>query len=178
MEPGEGFSIETAEQLFSGHVFDVERVTVRSPDDESLIRDVVRHPGSVAVLPLLGDDAVLIRQYRTPAGAAVLEIPAGTRDVDGEAPEETAARECAEEIGYRPATVRPLAAFYNSPGYTDEYTLLFVATDLVSVESGPVDHEEAHAEVVRMPFSEAVALARTGGIDDVKTMLALLLAAG
>ncbi len=177
MEPDPGFFIESTETLFSWYVFDLERVTVRGPEGGEFARDVIRHPGSVAVLPMLGDDVILIRQYRAPAGGAVLEIPAGTRDVDGEAPEETAARECEEEIGYRPGTVTPLASFYNSPGYTDEYTLLFRAEGLHPVATRPVDDEEAHADVVRLPLTEALAMVRSGEIDDAKTIMALLLAA-
>ena len=176
-QPGPGFVERSASRRFDGRVFAVEEVDLTDPSGTAFTRDVVRHPGSVAVVPILGDDVVLLRQYRAPAGMEVLEIPAGTRDVAGETAATTAVRECEEEIGYRPGSVTLLAEFFNSPGYTDEYTMLFRADALEPVAGRPADPEEAHAHVVRIPLAEAVAMARRGDIVDVKTLVAILLVA-
>ena len=85
------------------------------------------------MVPVIVDrcgDAFLVRQWRVATGVELLEVPAGKRDVDGEAPETTANRELEEEIGYRAGRLDLLCEFYNSPGFCDEYTYLFLATEL------------------------------------------------
>jgi 8-oxo-dGTP pyrophosphatase MutT (NUDIX family) len=134
-------------------------------------REVVHHPGSCAAVPLLGDDVVLVRQFRDAVGDSLLEIPAGTRDRPGEDVAECAAREVLEETGYRVLRIEPLGWIYNSPGYLDERVDLFVAH--VRPEADP----EEDIEVVTMPLAEAVDAVRTGLITDAKSAVALLLVA-
>lgn len=135
-------------------------------------REIVRHPGSCAAVPLVGDDVVLVRQLRDAVGEALLEIPAGTRDVEGEEASACAAREVLEETGYRAVGVEPLGWIYASPGFLDE------RVDLFLIEAEPTDTAaEPGIEVVRMPLAAAVELAITGGIHDAKSVVGLLLTA-
>ena len=150
-------------------VFDGKLVSVEIW--EGRYREVVHHPGSCAAVPLIGEDVVLVRQYRDAVGERLLEIPAGTREVSGEVAADCAAREVLEETGHRVLHIETLAWIYNSPGYLDERVDLFVAR----VE--PAGEPEDEIEVVRMPLFDAVRAVRDGRITDAKTAVALLLAA-
>jgi ADP-ribose pyrophosphatase len=159
---------ERREEAWRGRLI---RVEVQRWDDH--VREVVRHPGAVAVLAIHDGHAILIRQLREAVGERLLEIPAGIRDVEGEAPEETARRELLEETGYRAVTLRPLGRIHSSPGFTDEVVELYMG------EAEPTaGASEPDVEVLPTPFDEAVALVRRGRITDSKTAVAVLLAAG
>lgn len=132
----------------------------------------VQHPGAVVLVPLLGEDVLLVRQFRHATGQDILELPAGTLE-PGESPEETAVRELQEECGYRPQRITEILRGYAAPGYSSEIYHFFRAEDLVpSRLPGDVDEDIA---LVRMPLREAVAMARAGQLGDVKTALGLLL---
>jgi ADP-ribose pyrophosphatase len=131
---------------------------------------VIRHPGAVGVVVLAGDDVVLVRQFREPLKASLLEIPAGVRDVEGEAAEETARREVLEETGYRTSGLEPLGRIQSAPGYSEEVVELFWAR----AEEGEGPQEEG-LEVVTMPFTEAVEACHRGEITDAKSVAGLLL---
>ncbi len=165
------------ERLGSGSFFHLDRLLFRTPDGTQVAREVVRHPGAVAFLPLDGDEVVLIRQYRVAVAEDVLEMPAGKLDEPGEDLVEAVRRECREEIGYLPRTVRSIGSVYASPGFTDERMHLFVVSDLESVEAAPEGIEEEQAEVVRLSLDDAIRMARDGSIVDAKTRLALALVA-
>jgi 8-oxo-dGTP pyrophosphatase MutT (NUDIX family) len=138
-----GFRQIAAEEMFRGRVFGLERARFVDPDGEEFERQVVRHPGAVAVVPAHPDGTVtLVRQFRPAIGHAMLEIPAGTRDVAGEAPELTARRELAEEAGLVAGRLQRLAALRNSPGYSDQLTIVFLATDLTPCETDRSGVEE------------------------------------
>ena len=177
MAPVEGFAVVDTRNLLKGRAVRVEEIRLRGPDGSLFSREVMRHPGSVAVLPYDGERVVLIRQLRAAVGGPLLEIPAGTLDAAGERPEEAAIRECEEEVGYRPERLTLLATFYNSPGYTDELTRLYLAEDLAAVPARPAGAEERAAEIVHLPFAEALRRAGRGDLRDGKTVLALALAA-
>ena len=134
-------------------------------------REVVHHPGAVGVVAISGDDVILVRQLREAVRHDLLEIPAGILDIEGEDPEDAAARELREETGLRAVSVERLGVIHTSPGFTDERIELFVAR--AEREGDP----EEGITLVRMPFDEAVAAVRDGRITDAKTMVALLLAA-
>lgn len=170
-----GFREVGARSLARTDLFSFERVHVVAPDGRGFARDVLRHTGAVAVVPRIGDDVILIEQYRAAAGRPLLEIPAGKRDVPGEPPEETARRECAEEIGFAPANLEPLAEFFTGPGFTDEYMIVYRADGLTEVPSDPVSPEEASARVVRMSLAEARARISRTEIVDAKTIIGLTL---
>lgn len=143
------------------------------PSGEGLQRVAVRHPGAVAVAPILDGALLLFRQFRSPIGRALLEIPAGKRDSAGEPPEVTAARELQEEIGYRPGRLELIGSFWTTPGFTDEHMSLFVATDLEPVDSMPHGVEEESAELVSIPLSELPGRLAAGEFEDAKTLIAV-----
>jgi ADP-ribose pyrophosphatase len=158
----------------------VVEATFEAPDGTRFTRDVVRHPGAVAVVAV--DDeghALLVKQYRGPIDRELLEIPAGTRDVEGEAPEATARRELMEEAGVCARDLRLLATVFNSPGFCDEETFVFLASGLEPVQAQrPQEHgeEERWLEVVEVPLSEMDELVASGRLVDAQTVLGLMLA--
>ena len=162
--------------VYDGMVIAVAVGEFATPDGERFSRDIVRHPGAVAVVPVDGDDVVLVRQFRAAAGRELLEIPAGKRDVDGEAPEETARRELVEEIGRTAGVLTPLAEFYNSIGFSDEYTHVFLATDLGDAVARADGPEEHYMSVERMPLDDVAAAIANGTLSDAKTLVGLSLA--
>ena len=134
--------------------------------------EVVRPLDAVAVLPITpSGDVLLVRQFRPPVRHAVLEVPAGLLDVDGEDPRDGAERELLEETGFRATSLEPLAGYHPSVGHSSEYVHLFLAR----TEAAPVDPPEEGLELVRRPFRDAVVEARAGRMEDAKTALALLL---
>ena len=145
------------------------------PDGSTFERDVIHHPGAVAVAPVIDDDIILVRQYRSALDALMLEIPAGLRDVDGEPVVETAQRELIEEIGMRAGTLTPITAFHNCVGYCDEQIHLFAGKDLEPVERELTDSpEEQSMEIVRIPLLQARQMISEGEITDAKTIIAVL----
>ncbi len=162
-----------------GYALDVAVARYAAPDGAEFTRDVVRHVGAVAVLPLHDDGTVtLVRQYRAPIEQRLLEIPAGLRDVDGEPPERTAARELAEEVGLVADDIEFLCAFHNAAGFSDEVVHVFLGTGLREVESDVQGPEERDMTIVRLPLEELVAMTGDGRITDGKTIIGVLLVAG
>ncbi|MEA3511067.1 MAG: NUDIX hydrolase [Actinomycetota bacterium] len=155
----------------------LDRATVVTPDGTSIKRVVVVHPGAVAVVPIIGDDVILIEQHRAPVGRPLVEIPSGKLDVPGEDRRETAERELEEEIGYTPGRLVHLTDLLTTPGFSDECITIYLATDLEAVPARPVGAEEHHARSVRMRLGEAVQQVRAGVITDAKTVAGLLLVA-
>jgi ADP-ribose pyrophosphatase len=163
-----------SERIFNGAVFAVDRDRLLEDNGIEIVREVVRHPGGAGALPLFDDGRVaLVRQYRHPAQRELLEIPAGKIE-DGEAPEMCAAREVEQEIGFRVGRIEKLAEFYSTPGFCEEKLHVYLATDLTP-SSQALDHDEL-IEVVYLSFAEAAQMAERGGIEDSKTIIALLLA--
>jgi len=152
---------------------------VRMPDGEVLSRQVVEHPGAVAVLAL--DEAariLMIRQYRHPVGRLLWELPAGLRDVSGEPLLATAQRELLEETGYQAADWRVLADFFTSPGISTERLRMFLARDLMLVPESQRryvrQHEEAHLLVAWLPLEQAVARFLAGDLHNGVTGVGIL----
>jgi ADP-ribose pyrophosphatase len=145
---------------------------------EAFTRVVIEHPGAVVVVPVTMDGrAVLVRQYRAATDSELLEVPAGKRDVDGEAPEETARRELAEETGLRAGRLVKLAEFWNTPGFCTEYTHLYAALDLGDVgERAAVRAEEAAMTVESIALDDVDRLIANREIVDAKSIIGLLLA--
>jgi ADP-ribose pyrophosphatase len=171
-----GFRVVGAEPLVDAGFLSVSRVHVLSADGEEFDRHVVHHPGAVVVVPVIDDEAILVRQWRVATGRELLEVPAGKRDVDGEAPAVTANRELEEEIGYHAGRLELLCEFYNSPGFCDEYTYLFLATELEARTRAAVSAEEAAMSIERVPLTEVDALIRDRELVDAKSIIGLLLA--
>ncbi|HTG80313.1 MAG TPA: NUDIX hydrolase [Geobacteraceae bacterium] len=162
--------------LFEGLVVDLEQMEVRIGEKGWHTYQVVRHPGGVAVLPLHEDGTVtLIRQLRPAVDAVLLELPAGRLD-RGEEPAACGARELVEETGLTAERLLPLGFIYSSPGVFDEVIHLYLATGLTQGETEQEAYEDI--ESVRLPFAEAVRMAREGEIGDGKTIAALFRAEG
>ena len=154
---------------------------VRMPDGGEAEREIVVHDDAVAVVPVTDDgQVVLLRQYRQPFRRYVLEIPAGTLDHEGESIEQAADRELAEEAGYAAQRLEHLATFYNSAGWTDEQTHVYLAHGAHRTDAPTgfeAEHEEADMEIVHLELAQALDLARRGEIKDSKTLIGLLLTA-
>ena len=174
---GGGFRKVGERLIYDGHVIRLLEGSYVDPSGRPMRRDVVRHPGAVAVVPVDGDEVVLVRQYRPAVEAEVLEIPAGLRDVAGEAPEVAAVREMEEEIGFTCDSAAPLGAVHNSIGFSDELVHLFLATGLRAVPPRRSGAEEEWMTVERVPVGEVAQTIERGEITDAKTVVGLLLAA-
>src|SRR3954447_13969776 len=154
--------------------------SIERADGSRATRDVVGHPGAIAVLAL-DDDArlLLVRQWRVPAERALLEIPAGTLDIDDgmtEDPDVAARRELEEETGSRAGSWRKLAEFWTAPGFATELMHLYVARDLESVHGDDrlTPDEDERLELERLTIDEALAAVEDGTICDAKSMLGIL----
>jgi ADP-ribose pyrophosphatase len=159
---------------FESHVFDVARDVIRFPNGHEVERNVVLHPGAVALVVV--DDAgrwLFVRQYRHPARRELLEIPAGTCDGD-ESPEDTAAREIREETGYAAASLVRLGGAWMAPGFCTEYITYFLATGL-RADPLPADDDEYLSSPIRLTLEEIHAAIDRGEIEDAKTFVALTL---
>lgn len=164
-----------SEQLVDGHLLRVFRDTVRLPDGTESIREWIDHPGASAVVPIFEDGTtLLIRQFRYPSRRTFLEVPAGKIDVEGEDPQDVAARELEEETGWRAHNFVPLGALYPCIGYSNEIIHFFLAEDLEKGEGGLEEGE--HMEVVPMRFEEALSLIESAELVDMKSVAALLYA--
>ena len=163
-----------SEEIFRGRVFNVTVDTIRE-GDKTYQREVVHHPGSAVIVPVFEDGMVaLVRQYRHPAVRYLLEAPAGTLK-RGEEPEEGAARELQEEVGYLAGRLEKLSEFFVSPGFCEEKMWVYLATELT--ESQQRLEEDEVIEIVRVPFSQALSMITTGEIEDAKTIIGVMLAA-
>jgi ADP-ribose pyrophosphatase len=166
------------EELFRGSLVRVATATFQDPEGNRFQRDVVHHPGAVVVVPLTESGTVImVRQFRAAIEQELLELPAGKRDVDGEDTKATAARELAEEVGKRAGTLELLARFYNSPGFTDELSWLYLATNLQEVPHDRQGFEEQQMSIEEIPLESAPELIRSGEIVDAKSIIGLSLAA-
>jgi ADP-ribose diphosphatase len=138
---------------WEGRIASVRVERFRYDDGEEAEREIVAHPGSVAVVAFDGERVFLVRQPREPVNdPALLELPAGKLDEDGEEPLDTAKRELAEEIGKGARTWRHLTSFYTSPGFTDEECHLYLATDLHDEPAEAAEQERI--EVVEVPLAQ------------------------
>jgi len=171
-----GFAQVGETEIYRGHVITLVSGEFVTPDGQSITRDIVRHPGAVSVVPFDGDHIVLVRQYRAAAGREILEIPAGKLDIDGESPEVAAVRELEEEVGLSTNHLVHLSSFYNSVGFSDEFSHVYLATDLSEVPTDRQGPEEAHMTIERLPVGEVGAAISDGRIEDAKTVIGLLAA--
>jgi 8-oxo-dGTP pyrophosphatase MutT (NUDIX family) len=172
-----GFRRVSEEELLRAWLFRVDRLRLLDPAGESFDRIVVRHPGAVTVVPVHDDGTVtLVRQYRAAVDDQVLEIVAGTRDQDGEEPEDTARRELAEEAGLEATRWELLIGTWNSPGVSDQHTLVYLATGLSSIPTRPQGVEEGYMTVETIHLDDVDGLVADGSLRDETTVLGLYLA--
>jgi 8-oxo-dGTP pyrophosphatase MutT (NUDIX family) len=175
-----GFHHVSETTVHDGRVWHVAVAEFAAPDGSTFIRDIVRSPGAVGVVPLLFDpegrpSVVLVSQYRPPYDMTVVEIPAGMRDIEGEDTEAVAQRELREEVGLAAGKLRLLSEIYPSPGMTDSVTSLYLATECTPVDDDRQGPEEEHMELVHVALPEAVDMVVRGEIRDAKSVAALLL---
>jgi len=165
-------TIDTKE-IYKGRVISLSVDTVVTPGGNEATRELVHHPGGVAVVAIDNDDMIyLVRQYRIPYDDILLEIPAGKLDSKEENPKDAAARELSEETGLVAKEIKHIGDFYPSVGFLDENLRLFVATGLSEGQTHP--DEDEYLDVVKMPFDEAVKLVVDGTIKDGKTIAGIL----
>lgn len=168
-------------RVYTGRVISLDVDTVRFPNGTIGELEMIRHPGASAVVPFLSDptgddpELLLIRQYRYAAEQYLYEVPAGRLDAN-EAPDACARRELREETGCEASRVEHLFTMYTTPGFTDEKIYLFMAVGLTRGEDSREPDEFIEVETMRL--SRALSLVERGEIQDAKTALALLYAAG
>jgi ADP-ribose pyrophosphatase len=175
------YEVLARETVYEGRVISLERDTVAMPGGGESVREIVRHPGAVAVVAVDDQDrVVLVRQYRHPLGEHLWELPAGLRDADGEPPLETAKRELAEEALLSAARWSLLTTSYSTPGFCDEKVLVYLAEELSDVERPEgfvVEHEELDMTVERVPLDDAVQWVFAGEVRNSSAIIGLLAAA-
>lgn len=163
-------STVSSEPIFEGKIISLQVDTVMLPDGKLATREVVRHPGAVAVLAIHNDKMLVVDQYRQPLGRCEVEIPAGKLE-RGEDPLEAAKRELQEETGYSCGSIRKLRSFYTSPGFADEIIHLYLAEDLTGGDMKP--DEDEFLEMSEITLEEAYRLIDEERISDAKTILAV-----
>jgi ADP-ribose pyrophosphatase len=170
IEPEVGLEKET---IYKGKLFTVEREKVRLANGNERAREIVVHPGAVALVAVDDEGRLLmVRQYRRAADRVMLEIPAGTRE-PGEDAESCARRELIEETGYEASEVRKLGGFFSAPGFCTEYLHCYLMTGLRE-RTGLADEDE-NIELERLTRDELMSLISRGEIEDSKTLSGVML---
>ena len=163
-----------SETVHRGKLLTVRVDTVRLASGRETGREVVVHPGAIALVPLLDDGrVVLVRQWRHAVGQMLLEVPAGTREPN-ELPEETAARELTEETGYTAEQIIPLGALFTTPGFCTEQIYLYLAVGLRMGKATPEEDEGITLE--HLALADAPAAIARGDLHDAKSIAALFMA--
>ncbi|MGH3562259.1 MAG: NUDIX domain-containing protein [Mycobacterium sp.] len=159
------FEITSSQTLHRGKIFALRTDHVRMPGGATAIREVVEHYGAVAVVAMDDDNNIaMIHQYRHPFGRRLWELPAGLLDINGEAPNRTAARELKEEAGLVARTWQVLVDLDSTPGFSDESVRVYLATGLTEVDRPEAHDEEADITLRWYPLAEAVRLVFSGEI--------------
>ena len=165
-----------SEKVFEGNLINVRLDTVILPNGEKARRETVEHPGAAAVVPVSKEgNIILVRQYRNPIDEIILEIPAGKLE-PGEDPQDCAMRELQEETGYKSDSLKHLATFYTTPGFSNEILYLYAALDLKRASKN-LDPEE-FIEVVGLPLSELRDMVQRKEIVDAKTLIGIMMLGG
>ena len=164
-------------KIYDGRIFTVVSERVTLPKGHQLDVEVIRHPGSVVIVPMTGDGRVmLVRQYRHAVGRSLWELPAGSLK-KGEEPDHAAIRECHEEVGLVPANVERLGHFFPTPGYCDEDMIFYKATGLREPRDGDDAHPDEDEDIERGAFEVAdlLRMIANGEIADLKTVAGVFL---
>ena len=164
---------QASQAIFDGHIIKVSVDTVTLPNGKTATREVVRHPGAVAVLAVTEhNEVILVRQYRYACGTELLEIPAGKLDILGEDPVHCAYRELAEETPYTAQSMRLIHTFFTAAGFCDEKMYLYVADGIAKNSTVDADEDE-FVELVTMNREQVQQALVTNQIQDGKTLVAL-----
>lgn len=160
-----------SEVVFHGKILKVKVDTLAYDRGQAVTREIVESGSTVVILPIDRErNVLLVRQFRYPVGASLLEAPAGRIEV-GETSIEAAQRELREEVGYASRDIREIGSFWISPGYCTEYMYAYLAKDLIP--SKLVSDDDEDIEVERFPLEKAWNMVHSGDIQDVKTIAAL-----
>lgn len=163
----------TSDVVYDGKVVKLRIDAVRLPNGRIARREIVRHPGAVAIVPIDAEGKiVMVKQYRYAAGRVLLEIPAGTLEL-GEPPEVCAIRELQEETSFKPGRIEKIGGIYVAPGYTTEFIHLYRATNLTPSRLEMDDDEQI--EVLHLSMEDVLARIKSGEIADGKTISGVLL---
>jgi ADP-ribose pyrophosphatase len=156
--------------IFEGRIISLQVDEVLLPNGETATREIIKHPGAVAVMALVDDKMLMVEQYRKPLEKSQVEIPAGKLD-KGEEPIEAAKRELEEETGYIAGTIRHVSSFYTSPGFADELLHLYVAENLTKGNVSLDEDEFLDCEAITL--EEAETYIAENRISDAKTIMAV-----
>jgi ADP-ribose pyrophosphatase len=163
-----------SQSIFTGRVINVLLEEVELPDGKHSTREIVKHPGAVAIIPITKEKKIiLVEQYRKPLERSLVEIPAGKLE-KGEEPQVTALRELEEETGYTTDKLTYLTSFYTSPGFADELLHIYVAEDVEKVDNPLSTDEDEFVELLECSLEEANQLIQEKRIMDAKTAYAIL----
>jgi ADP-ribose pyrophosphatase len=169
--------ILSTETIFDGRIVHLQRHKVRLPNGEEAVRELIVHQGAVAIVAIDDEQQVLlVKQFRTGSQSILYEVPAGLLE-KGEDPKEAAIREMREETGYRPYQIESIGGIYLSPAYNTEFVQLFFVRGYESDPERLENDKDEFVEVLRIPFSEAIAMIDQGEILNATSVTALLKAA-
>lgn len=161
-------------QIYQGKVIDLQVDDVTLPNGATAKRELIRHSGAVAVIPITKDNKIVfVKQYRKPLEKPLIEIPAGKLE-QGEKPKITAVRELEEETGYTTNELSFVTSFYTSPGFANEIMYIYLTTDLEVLEQPVAGDEDEFVEVVELTLNEAQQYVVDEKIHDAKTNYAIL----
>ena len=168
------FELISSETVYQGRAVSIRRDLLKTPDGRTTKFDIIEHNGSVVILPIDAcGNLLFVRQYRHAASADLLELPAGTLDGD-EAPEKCAHREIREETGMAAKNMKNIGQFFLAPGYSTEFMVVFLATDL---HWDPLEADaDEFLQVEKIPLAEALKMAEHGKLPDAKSLAALFMA--
>ncbi|SEP70858.1 ADP-ribose pyrophosphatase [Piscibacillus halophilus] len=163
----------TSESIYKGKIIDVRVDDVELPNGQSSKRELIDHPGAVAIIAITDENKiVMVEQYRKALEKSIIEIPAGKLE-PGEKPEITAKRELEEETGYQADTLDYVVSYYTSPGFANEIIYVYEARGLMKVEDALEGDDDEFVELMEVTLDEALQLIKEQRIHDAKTIHAI-----
>ena len=169
----ERFKKVSEKVIYKEDWFSFASAEFEGPVGERIDRYIFHHPGAVAVVAIEDRNIVLVRQFRPALEMEMLEIPAGKLDVEGEEPETAARRELIEEAGLDAVRLEELCSFHNSAGFSDEKTVIYLATEMTKVEKMAASIEEEYMTTEKVPLEDVHELITSGLITDAKTIIGI-----